>query len=94
MKAIPKVLFSALLASGAAGAAFADANSAGYSKTRTVSSPRTYTAAHQPDGKPTKVSSFAPRAGGSKRHVYGAPIQSPILRMRPKQSPASQTTPK
>jgi hypothetical protein len=46
--------------------------------------PRVYSAAHQPQGKPTQASSFAPHAGRAGRHVYGAPIQAPILKMRPK----------
>ena len=92
MKAVANILCSVLLASGAASAAFADTNSAAYAKARAVSSPRTYTAAHQPDGKPTKASSFAPHPG-SKRHVYGAPIQSPILGRASKPA-ADKPTPK
>ncbi len=93
MKAVAKVLFSALLASGAVSVAFADTNSAAYARARSLSSPRTYTATHQPDGKPAKASSFAPHPGGSKRHVYGAPIQSPILGRVHKSAP-SDATPK
>lgn len=40
-----------------------------------------------------KASSFAPRPGGSKQHVYGAPIQSPIFRMRPKMNPHPSSSP-
>jgi hypothetical protein len=55
--------------------------------------PRVYAGIHQPSGRPTKASGFAPRPGGSKRHVYGAPIQSPIFKMQPKK-PASSLAPK
>ncbi len=34
-------------------------------------------------------SSFAPRAGGTKRRVYGAPIQGKILKTRPKKKQVS-----
>jgi len=67
----------ALLA--AASAAFADAN-------RPLKPPRVYTGVYQPHGKPTPSSGFAPRPGRSGRHVYGAPIQKPILNSQPKKS--------
>jgi len=40
--------------------------------------PKVITRTHQPVGTPHKASSFAPHPG-SKRKVYGAPIQAPIL---------------
>jgi hypothetical protein len=66
--------FSALLAT--ASTAFADAN-------RPLSPPRVYTGVYQAHGKPTPASGFAPRPGRSGRHVYGVPIQKPILKMQP-----------
>jgi hypothetical protein len=57
--------------------AFADAN-------RHLNPPRVYTGVNQPHGKPTPASGFAPRPGRSGRHVYGAPIQKPILRSQPR----------
>jgi len=65
----------ALLAT--ASTAFADAN-------RPLNPPRVYTGVYQPHGKPTPSSGFAPRPGRSGRHVYGAPIQKPILKSQPK----------
>ena len=59
-----------------ASTAFADAN-------RPLNPPRVYTGAQQPHGKPTPSSGFAPRPGRVGRHVYGAPIQKPILKMQP-----------
>jgi len=45
------------------------------------------TRTHQPVGTPHKASSFAPHPG-SKRKVYGAPIQGPILsHTKPKKPP-------
>jgi hypothetical protein len=41
------------------------------------SSPHVVSRAHQPVGTPHKVSSFAPHP--TKRKVFGAPIQAPIL---------------
>ena len=67
-------VFCAVLAT--ASTAFADAN-------RPLNPPRVYTGVYQPHGKPTPSSGFAPRAGRSGRHVYGAPIQKPILKMPP-----------
>ena len=72
MKPVVTFAFCALLLSG--NAAFADANG--------LKPPRVYTGVHPPAG--TKPSSFAPHPGGSKRHVYGAPIQGPIFKMQPK----------
>ena len=77
-------LSCALLA--AASTAFADTN-------RPLNPPRVYTGVHQSHDKPTPSSGFAPRPGRSGRHVYGAPIQKPILKMQPKK-PASPPTPK
>ena len=51
--------------------------------------PRVYTGVYQPHGKPTKSSAFAPRPGRSGRHVYGAPIQAPILKTPPKKPAAA-----
>lgn len=66
-----------------ASTAFAGANKSLYP-------PRVYTGVYQPHGKPTPSSGFAPRPGHSGRHVYGAPIQKPILRMQPpKPKPAN-----
>jgi hypothetical protein len=76
-------LFCALLLT--AGTAFADAN-------RPLNPPRVYTGVNQPHGKPTPSSGFAPRPGRSGRHVYGAPIQKPILkRQPPKPKPPNPT---
>ena len=72
MKALVTFAFCALLFS--ANAAFADAN--------VLKPPRVYTGVHPPAG--TKPSSFAPHPGGTKRRVYGAPIQGPIFKMQPK----------
>ncbi len=68
-------LFCALLVT--ASTAFADAN-------KPLNPPRAYTGVHQSHGKPTPSSGFAPRPGRSGRHVYGAPIQKPILKFQPK----------
>jgi hypothetical protein len=82
MKALVTFAFCALLVS--ASAAFADANG--------LKPPRVYTGNHPPAG--TKPSSFAPHPGGSKRRVYGAPIQSPIFRTPPpKSKPKSKSKP-
>jgi len=73
-------LFCALLVT--ASTAFADGN-------RTLNPPRVYTGVYQSHGKPTPSSGFAPRPGRSGRHVYGAPIQKPILKtLPPKSQPA------
>ena len=74
-------VFCAVLAT--ASTAFADVK-------RPPSPPRVYTGVSQPHGKPTPSSGFAPRPGHSGRHVYGAPIQQPILKMQPpKPKPAN-----
>ncbi len=75
MNKLRTCLLCALLAT--ASTAFADAN-------RPLNPPRVYTGANQPHGKPTPSSGFAPRPGRSGRHVYGAPIQKPILKSQPK----------
>ena len=73
-----KFLVFALFATAAASSvAFADSSTH-------LKPPRVYTGVHQPQGKPTKSSGFAPRPGRTGRHVYGAPIQQPILKMQPK----------
>jgi hypothetical protein len=81
MKALVTFAFCALLLS--ANAAFADANAA-------LKPPRVYTGVHPPGG--TKPSSLAPHPG-SKRRVYGAPIQGPIFKMQPKPKPKSTAAP-
>jgi hypothetical protein len=73
MKPVVTCALCALLLS--ANTAFADANAV-------LKPPRVYTGVHPPGG--TKPSSFAPHPGGSKRRVYGAPIQGPIFKMQPK----------
>jgi hypothetical protein len=52
--------------------------------TRTPPKPRSVSASHQAHNKPTPASSFAPHPGRAGQHVYGAPIQAPILKMQPK----------
>ncbi|MDB6092152.1 MAG: hypothetical protein JWN85_4936 [Gammaproteobacteria bacterium] len=47
------------------------------------SQPRAISRAAHPAGAPSKASSFAPRAR-SKRHVYGAPIERPIVASHPR----------
>ena len=42
--------------------------------------------------RPVKVSSFAPHDTGHN-HVYGAPIQKPILKYRPKPKPQLKSDP-
>lgn len=81
MKTVVTLVLSGFLL--VAGTAFADANAP-------FKPPRVYTGIHQPSGRPTKASSFAPQPGGSKRRVYGAPIQSPIFKNRP---PPKKRTP-
>jgi hypothetical protein len=44
--------------------------------------PLSLSRASHPSGARAKASSFAPRARHSGRHVYGAPIQPPILTKR------------
>ena len=41
----------------------------------------------------SKANSFAPHPGGSQSHVYGAPIQSRILKSRPKKKAQLTSTP-
>lgn len=74
-------LFCTLL--GAASTAFADAN-------KPLNPPRVYTGVYQSHGKPTPSSGFAPRPGRSGRHVYGAPIQKPILKSQPRKPPNTE----
>jgi hypothetical protein len=73
----PVVLCLALVATQAA---FADANSNGVKMANGLYAPKVYTGNHPPQPKLEKTSALAPRAGGTKRHVYGAPIQSPIFK--------------
>jgi hypothetical protein len=47
-------------------------------QTTSPARPRVISKTHQPAGTPHKASSFAPRTS-SRSHVYGAPIQPPIL---------------
>ena len=76
-----KVLVSLVFCTGlvTASTAFADANTH-------LNPPRVYTGVYQPKGKPTKASSFAPHPGRAGRHVYGAPIQKPILKTQPRKT--------
>jgi hypothetical protein len=56
------------------------------------SSPKVVSKAHQPVGTPHKASSFAPHP--TKRRVFGAPIQAPIVsNVPPPQKPAARTKP-
>jgi hypothetical protein len=54
-------------------------------------SPKVVSRAHQPVGTPHKVSSFAPHP--TKRRVFGAPIQPPIVSNVPA-PPPKKTAPK
>ncbi len=91
MKALVTFAFCSLLMGGTA--AFADANSNSVVQANGLKPPRVYTGVFKPGY--TKQSSFAPSAGGTKRRVYGAPIQSPILKSQPKpKSPNVPQTPK
>ena len=72
-----------------ASTAFADANSAAVAQANGLKPPRVYTGIYHPGN--TKPSSLAPSAGGSKRHVYGAPIQGRIFKMQPQ--PKKPTVP-
>ena len=91
MKALITFAVCSLLAG--ATAAFADANSAAVAKANALKPPRVYTGIHPPSG--TKQSAFAPTPGGSKRRVYGAPIQGPIFKMQPQpKKPTVPPTPK
>jgi len=71
------LVFALLASATASSTAFADANTH-------LNPPRVYTGIYQPHGKPTKSSGFAPRSSRAGRHVYGAPIQKPILKMQPR----------
>jgi hypothetical protein len=53
-------------------------------------SPKVVSRAHQPAGTPHKASSFAPHP--TKRRVFGAPIQAPIVGSNA--APAKKTAPK
>jgi hypothetical protein len=81
----PIVLCLALVATQAA---FADANSNAVKMANGLNAPKVYTGVHPPQPKLEKTSAIAPRAGGNKSRVYGAPIQSPIF----KSQPAKKTT--
>jgi hypothetical protein len=87
MKALITFALCSLLV--ATTAAFADANSAAVAKANGLKPPRVYTGIHPPGN--TKPSSFAPTPGGSKRRVYGAPIQGRIFKMQPQ--PKKPTVP-
>jgi hypothetical protein len=93
MKALATFAFCSLLI--AANAAFADTNTRALSDAKKLNPPRVYSASHPAAG--TKSSSFAPHPH-NRNHTYGAPIQSPILKMQPKKpaTPRSSTpaTPK
>jgi hypothetical protein len=89
MKTLATLLFSALLVT--AQAAFADAN-ANANANAPLKPPRLYTGVFTPGIK--KANSFAPRSSGTKSHVYGAPIQSPILKRQPKAKSATAQVPK
>jgi hypothetical protein len=80
------LLCGLLAATGALSAASADTP-------KPLKPPRVYSAAQQSHSKPTQASSFAPHPGRTGRHVYGAPIQAPILKMRPKK-PTTPAAPK
>ncbi|MGH8208392.1 MAG: hypothetical protein ACREU6_02140 [Steroidobacteraceae bacterium] len=74
MKALVIGLFGVLLVT--APAAFADAN--------VLKPPRVYAPNGPPRPGRSKAGSFAPRAGASRRRVYGAPVQGRIFKMQPK----------
>ena len=73
MKALVALILCSLLM---ANAAFADTNA--------LKPPRVYSPHGPVPSTRWKSSALAPRAGGSKKHVYGAPIQGPIFKMQPK----------
>ena len=84
MKAVVTLATCALLL--AATTAFADANVV-------LKPPRVYTGVHPPKAPGgTKPSSFAPHPG-SKRRVYGAPIQGSIFNSQPKPKLKSRVVP-
>jgi hypothetical protein len=70
MKALAAIVFCLLAVAGSV--AFAATN---------VVQPRSISRTGHPTGPRSKASSFAPRAR-SRNHVYGAPIQHPILAKR------------
>ena len=88
------VVTAAVLCFGlvAANSAFADTNSNAVKMANGLNAPKIYTGIHPPQGKPTKSSALAPRAGGNKQHVYGAPIQSPIFKSQPAKKPNTPPT--
>ncbi len=91
MKTLVTFAFCSLLVGSSA--AFADANAAAVAQANGLKPPRVYTGVYTP-GK-TKQSSFAPSAGGTKHHVYGAPIQGQIFKMQPQpKKPTTPPTPK
>ena len=73
MKALVTFIFCSLLV---ATAAFADTNA--------LKPPRVYSPHGPVPSTRWKSSALAPRAGGSRKHVYGAPIQGPIFKMQPR----------
>lgn len=91
MKKSQALVISAVLCFGCSAAvvntAFADTNSNAVKMANGLNAPKTYTGIHPPQGKPTKSSALAPRAGGNKQHVYGAPIQSPIFKTQAAKKP-------
>ena len=90
MKAPITLTFCALLV--AATAAYADANTQALNGAKHLNPPRVYTGIHPPGG--TKPSSFAPRPV-PKNRAYGAPIQAPILKSRPKKpTPTASAAPR
>lgn len=92
MKTTQSLVISAVLCFGFSAAvlvntAFADTNSNAVKMANGLNAPKVYTGSHPPQGKPTKSSALAPRAGGNKQHVYGAPIQSPIFKTQAAKKP-------
>lgn len=89
MKKSQALVTAAVLCFGfvAANVAFADTNSNAVKMANGLNAPKIYTGIHPPQGKPTKSSALAPRAGGNKQHVYGAPIQSPIFKTQAARKP-------
>lgn len=86
MNTLIRLTLGALLTLATTQAAFADSNTP-------LKPPRVYTGIYQPKGSLTKASSFAPRPGGTRRRVYGTPIQPPIFKMQP-QKPTPSAPPK
>jgi hypothetical protein len=91
MKKSQALVISTVLCFGcsvvAVNTAFADTNSNAVKMANGLNAPKMYTGIHPPQGKPTKSSALAPRAGGNKQHVYGAPIQSPIFKTQAAKKP-------